>query len=135
MRRLLLLLVALTTPTLASAAGGAPTWVFAVARFCIAQDPAYRRTMLGDFVMKGRLNFDSNAFDECAGKHKWVAKSFCDEVMALKSESDLSADNIERLRKKHEPELLGFERAGNYFNAFAQADAGNKPPPACPSDK
>ena len=118
----------------AIAGNGGPMWIFPVARLCIAQDSAYRQTVLAQFVMSGRLNFKSPVFDDCARKNNWVPRHICDEVMALESEDSLSRKNLERLGSKYAEDLRTLDIAEKYFIAFEKAESANTSLPPCPND-
>jgi hypothetical protein len=110
-------------------------WVMPVARVCIAQDPAYGQTLLGRWVMQGRLNIKSSEFDVCARRKNWVPHPMCDELMSLDPESTLSERNLERLRMRHRSELQGLNVAGEYVTAFEKAESQGAAAPSCPPEE
>src|SRR5258705_11728636 len=111
-----------------------PMWMFPVARLCIGQDPGYRQTVFGRWIMQGRLDFKSPEFDACVREKNWLPRKMCDELMSLDTEDALSSRNLERLRNKYASELRASSLAGEYFAAFYKADSEGSAVPSCPQD-
>ncbi|HKU71445.1 MAG TPA: hypothetical protein VJQ51_11450 [Burkholderiales bacterium] len=107
-------------------------WAFVMARLCIGQDAGYRETLLGRFVMQGRLAFQSPEFDRCVRDKSWLPHKLCDEVMALDSEEAFSRKNLGRLRNQYASELRAASVAGDYLAAFDKAESQGTAVPACP---
>jgi len=116
----------------AVAGGAGPTWVFPVARLCVAQEPQYADTPLGQWVLQGRLKLASPQFAQCAHAKQWIPAHVCKELMSIESDEDMSRSNLEQLGAKFSPELKILEVASPYVFDAAEAEIASRELPSCP---
>src|SRR5689334_137199 len=93
-------------------------WGLVMMRLCIGQDAGYSQTLLGRWIMQGRLAFKSPEFDRCVREKSWLPPKLCDELMSLDSEESFSEKNLGRLRNQYASQLRAASAAGEYFMAF-----------------
>ena len=133
MKRLLpLVLLCLLAPN-TYADGAGPMWVLPVARLCVAQEPRFATTFLGQWIAQSRLRLDSREFEQCAVSRQWIPAHICTELMSLETEKALSRSNLERLGARYSPELKILEVAAPYVMDAAGAHDAGKALPPCPS--
>jgi hypothetical protein len=125
-----ILLLTCVAGAVAGAAG--PVWIFPMGRLCIAQEPGYAESVLGKWILQGRMKLASPEIVQCARTRNWIPANVCSELMALDSEEKLSRENLERLRVRWKPQVNGFEVASQYLWEASKAEADGRPAPACP---
>ena len=132
MRPAIALFVALLFSASAAAENADQMWALVMARLCIGQDSAYGQTLLGRWVMQGRIGFKSPEFDRCVREKNWIPPRLCEELMSLDSEAAFSEKNLGRLRNQYAAQLREASAAGDYFVAFDKAESRGTAVPACP---
>ena len=130
--RLIAIALFLACVSQANAGGAGPMWTFPVWRLCIAQEPRYGETPVGQWVLQGRLKLASPKFAQCARAKQWIPAHVCKELMSLESEQDMSRSNLERLGNKYVTELKILSVAAPYVMEASEAEVTGRELPACP---
>ena len=108
-------------------------WIFPVARLCIAQQPKYGDSLLGQsWMMRGRMTLVSPEFTRCAREREWIPEDICAELMSLQPPAGLSRSNLERLGARWSAQLKVLQVAGPYVMDAAEAEGQGREIPPCP---